>query len=135
MGGFAASDWLFSKVYELLTPLGLNIVRPENHVWVFLKTKTTAFQKNFFRNKAVSDGAISFYLDHFVRTRVSKVTYGVFIDIDYDPKDPEHRSRLQNMYVSASGIKRMRYSFDIILPKVNCLIPFLESVLFKSLYM
>ena len=32
VGGFAASDWLFSRVYELLTPLGLNIVRPENHV-------------------------------------------------------------------------------------------------------
>ena len=32
VGGFAASDWLFSKVYESLTPLGLNIVRPENHV-------------------------------------------------------------------------------------------------------
>ena len=32
VGGFAASDWLFTKVYELLTPLGLNIVRPENHV-------------------------------------------------------------------------------------------------------
>ena len=32
VGGFAASDWLFSKVYESLSPLGLNIVRPENHV-------------------------------------------------------------------------------------------------------
>ena len=32
VGGFAASDWLFTKTYELLTPLGLNIVRPENHV-------------------------------------------------------------------------------------------------------
>ena len=32
VGGFASSDWLFSKVHELLTPLGLNIVRPENHV-------------------------------------------------------------------------------------------------------
>jgi hypothetical protein len=32
VGGFAASDWLFTKVYETLTPLGLNIVRPENHV-------------------------------------------------------------------------------------------------------
>ena len=30
--------------------------------------------RNFFRNKAVSDGAISFYLDHFVSTRVSKFT-------------------------------------------------------------
>ena len=32
VGGFAASDWLFTKVYELLIPLGVNIVRPENHV-------------------------------------------------------------------------------------------------------
>jgi len=32
VGGFAASDWLFTKVHELLTPLGLNIVRPENFV-------------------------------------------------------------------------------------------------------
>jgi hypothetical protein len=32
VGGFAASDWLFTKVYGLLSPLGLNIVRPENHV-------------------------------------------------------------------------------------------------------
>ena len=32
VGGFAASDWLFTKVHEMLTPLGLNIIRPENHV-------------------------------------------------------------------------------------------------------
>ena len=32
VGGFAESDWLFNKVYGILTPLGLNIVRPENHV-------------------------------------------------------------------------------------------------------
>jgi hypothetical protein len=32
VGGFAASDWLFSEVHELLTPLGIYIVRPENHV-------------------------------------------------------------------------------------------------------
>ena len=32
VGGFAANDWLFTKVYELLTPLGLKIYRPENHL-------------------------------------------------------------------------------------------------------
>ena len=32
VGGFAASDWLFTKLCELLAPLDLNIVRPENHV-------------------------------------------------------------------------------------------------------
>ena len=56
--------------------------------------------KKLFRNKAVSDGAISFYLDHFVRTRVSKVTYGVFFSPEYDPSDPDHRSRSHNVYFS-----------------------------------
>ena len=32
VGGFAANDWLFAEVFERLTPLGLNIIRPENHV-------------------------------------------------------------------------------------------------------
>ena len=31
--------------------------------------------KVFFRHKAVLDGAISFYFDHIMRTRVSKFTY------------------------------------------------------------
>ena len=35
VGGFAASDWLFNKVHEALTPLGLNVLRPESHVYVF----------------------------------------------------------------------------------------------------
>ena len=122
VGGFAASDWLFSKVYESLSPLGLNIVRPENHVWVFFKIKTTLLlKKNFFRNKAVSDGAISFYLDHFVRTRVSKVAYGSFYHAKYDPSDPDHISRSHKVHIDASGAKRIRGSFGIILPKVSCL--------------
>jgi len=100
MGGFAASDWLFSRVHDLLTPLGLNVVRPENYV-----------------SKAVSDGAISFYLDHFVRTRVSKITYGSFCGILYDPNLSDHRSRSQKVYTSVSGNTRIGDSFDIILPK------------------
>jgi len=34
VGGFAANDWLFNKVRERLFPRGLNIIRPENHVFV-----------------------------------------------------------------------------------------------------
>jgi len=100
VGGFSASDWLLAKVLEVLTPLGLNIIRPENHV-----------------NKAVSDGAISFYLDHFVRTRVSKFTYGTFGSKRYDPNDPDHRSRSHNVVTNAAGEKRIKDSFGIILPK------------------
>ncbi|CAA7260337.1 unnamed protein product [Cyclocybe aegerita] len=100
VGGFAASDYLFAKVQAKLTPAGLNVLRPDNHV-----------------NKAVSDGAISFYLDHFVRTRVSKLTYGNFCHIPYDPKAPDHQVRQHKTFVSVSGNKRISDSFDVILPK------------------
>jgi hypothetical protein len=93
----------------------------------------TTFQKkkNFFRNKAVSDGAISFYLDHFVRTRISKITYGTFYSIAYDPSDPDHKSRSHKAYTSVSGKERIG-SFDIMQKKVSCLISFLKSTIFKS---
>ncbi|KAJ2928083.1 hypothetical protein H1R20_g9013, partial [Candolleomyces eurysporus] len=100
VGGFAASDWLFAKVQEALRPYSLNVVRPENHV-----------------NKAVSDGAISFYLDHFVNTRVSKMTYGNFCHIPFLENDPEHRTRFQNAFLSFGGQRRIKDSFDIILAK------------------
>lgn len=99
VGGFAASDWLFNKVHEVLTPLGLNVLRPESHV-----------------NKAVSDGAISFYLDHFVRTRVSKLTYGDFCHIPYNPLDSLHRARASKTFTSISGNQRINDYFDVILP-------------------
>ncbi|KAF8805122.1 hypothetical protein BYT27DRAFT_7258239 [Phlegmacium glaucopus] len=100
VGGFAASDWLYTKIHDVLTPLGLNIVRPENHV-----------------NKAVSDGAISFYLDHFVKARVSKVTYGSVSYIPYDATASDHRARSHRMFTSVSGVTYVRDYFDIILPK------------------
>ena len=93
----------------------------------------TTIQGNLFRNKAVSDGAISFYLDHFVRTRVSKVTYGVFAKDPYDPSDPDHRSRSHRVNTSASGIECIGDVFSIILPKVSLLIPFVKSMLLKKL--
>jgi len=101
VGGFASSDWLFNKVKELLTPFGLNIIRPENHL-----------------NKAASDGAISFYLDHLVRTRVSKVTYGSFLDSLYDPSDLDHKSRSHKVYTGVCGREYIRgMNFETILPK------------------
>ena len=129
VGGFAESDWLFTKVHEMLIPFGLNLIRPVNHVWVFFKVLRLFFllKKSFFRNKAVSDGAISFYVDHFVRTRVSKYTYGNFCTIPYDPSDADHRSRFHNVYTTISGEERISNFFDIILPKVSGLISFLQK--------
>jgi len=34
IGDFAASDWLFNKVHEKLLPHGVNVIRPDNHVFV-----------------------------------------------------------------------------------------------------
>ncbi|PPQ88033.1 hypothetical protein CVT25_000856, partial [Psilocybe cyanescens] len=45
--GFAASDWLFANLKARLSDDTLDICRPNRHV-----------------NKAVADGAVSFYLDH-----------------------------------------------------------------------
>ncbi|KDR69814.1 hypothetical protein GALMADRAFT_255630 [Galerina marginata CBS 339.88] len=100
VGGFAASDWLFNSVFTPLEKLGLNVLRPENHV-----------------NKAVSDGAISFYLDHFVRSRVSKVTYGSFCATQYDSTDPEHVARSADILTFNSGTVMVNHYFASILPK------------------
>ncbi|PPR01379.1 hypothetical protein CVT24_006217 [Panaeolus cyanescens] len=100
VGGFSENDWLFEKVHSALTPAGLNILRPGRHV-----------------NKSVTDGAISYYLDHFVSTRVSKFTYGEFIYILFDPTLDDHQIRENNVVTLPSGEKRVRDSFDVILPK------------------
>ncbi|KDR69808.1 hypothetical protein GALMADRAFT_255622 [Galerina marginata CBS 339.88] len=102
VGGFSASDWLFDNVSRALTKaqLGLSVVRPEEHV-----------------NKAVSDGAVSFFLDHFVRARVSKAAYGQICGILYDPCDAEHVKRKASIIISASGRSHVNHYFQVILPK------------------
>jgi len=86
VGGFAASDWLYKRVSEALKEKGFSVVRPDHHV-----------------NKAVADGAISYYTDHFVQTRVSKLTYGCRGLLPYDPSNPEHRKR--PTVTAASGLE------------------------------
>ena len=68
--------------------------------------------------KAVADGAISYYVDHFVQTRESKLTYGNRVDFDYDPNNPEH----QNRPISTSTIsdnKLINNGFWVILSGVS----------------
>ncbi|KAF9480734.1 hypothetical protein BDN70DRAFT_893887 [Pholiota conissans] len=100
VGGFASSDYLLDRIHSALGTENLSIHRPDTHV-----------------NKAVSDGAISFYLDHVVRTRISKITYGTFYSMLYNPNEPDHKLRRKKAYTSESGDKVVPDSFDIILPK------------------
>ncbi|KAF9478439.1 hypothetical protein BDN70DRAFT_933391 [Pholiota conissans] len=100
VGGFACSDYLLSQIQDELRTFDVNIHRPDAHI-----------------DKAVSDGAISFYLDHIMRTRISKVTYGTFRAIPYDPCNSDHLHRRMEAYVSPSGIMLIDGFFSIILPK------------------
>lgn len=69
-------------------------------------------------NKAVADGALSFYLDHRVSARVAKKTYGVEISKIFLPSDPQHKQRAAKSYTDAAGNIRIGGVFSIILPKV-----------------
>jgi hypothetical protein len=71
------------------------------------------------RNKAVADGTVSYYIDHFVTTRVAKYSYGTRSSLPYDPSDPEHLSRPHAIYTDLTGHQKIRGSFDVILPKVE----------------
>ena len=66
----------------------------------------------------MSDGALSFYHDRFVHTRISKFTYGTFTSTHFDPAAPDHQQRLHNLYTSRDGLRRIKDSFSVILPKV-----------------
>ncbi|KAK0222701.1 hypothetical protein EDD85DRAFT_860799 [Armillaria nabsnona] len=100
VGGFASSDWLFMKLQEYLTPLRVSFSRPDSHV-----------------NKAVADGAVSFYLDHFVSTRVAKFHYGIKVWTTYDPTNVEHQRRRNKTYLSDSGKLKVNDQYDTILAK------------------
>ncbi|KIY64131.1 hypothetical protein CYLTODRAFT_425491 [Cylindrobasidium torrendii FP15055 ss-10] len=100
VGGFAASEWLFSRLRRELGALGLQVFRPDAHV-----------------NKAVADGGVSFYLDHTVTMRVSRFSYGNRCATRYIPYLAEHRQREHTVLILPSGEKRLPNYYDEILPK------------------
>ncbi|THU90492.1 hypothetical protein K435DRAFT_781211 [Dendrothele bispora CBS 962.96] len=100
VGGFAANEWLFMNLQRELAPLNMTLSRPDGHV-----------------NKAVADGALSFYLDHFVSVRVSKYTYGIECATQYIPSNPEHNRRSHSIVVRPSGKRVVPGSFSRILAK------------------
>ena len=63
-------------------------------------------------------GAISFYLDRFVKGRILKFTYGTTRNAPHNPLDPEHIKREHKTYVNSLGEKRVRGAFTTMLSKV-----------------
>ncbi|KAJ3523687.1 hypothetical protein NMY22_g11331 [Coprinellus aureogranulatus] len=101
VGGFSASPWLYENVKAAIEPLGAKVSRPDTHV-----------------NKAVSNGAVSFYLDGAVTSRVSRATYGLNCWTTYDSTKPNHVKRGAKIKVHPDTGKPVLYEyFSIILPK------------------
>ncbi|KAJ7059084.1 hypothetical protein C8F01DRAFT_1370694 [Mycena amicta] len=99
-GGFSASEYLFSELKRRFAKQGIEVSRPDLNV-----------------NKAVSDGAVSFYLDRFVSARIAKETYGIDCSTVYDSKEAEHRKRSVTTYLTQSGDLRIPGQFFPIVRK------------------
>jgi hypothetical protein len=68
-------------------------------------------------NKA--NGAVSYFIDHYVSTRVSRYTYGIEIYVRYDRTRKDHLQRTGRMFVTPAGKTCINGQFDVILPKVT----------------
>lgn len=103
VGGFAASPWFLNQLRERLEPDGIIVSRPDDQT-----------------SKTVANGALSFYFDHHVGSRISRYTYGVEFLREFDPADLEHRERQTQVIQMASGKSGMLpYAFDCILARVS----------------
>ncbi|CCM04625.1 uncharacterized protein FIBRA_06809 [Fibroporia radiculosa] len=100
VGGFAASPWLFSQLNLSLQTLGLNLSRPDRHT-----------------NKAVAEGAISYYLNNWVAVRMTRLTYGIECSAHYDETDPEHYKRRAKVTTRPSGHLALSDHYSVILSK------------------
>ncbi|KAJ6493407.1 hypothetical protein C8R45DRAFT_186846 [Mycena sanguinolenta] len=100
VGGFAANDWLFSELKSRLRSLSLDVTRPDAHL-----------------NKAVADGAVSFYIDHRVSVRVARFTYGMKCSEVYNPLNHEHSTRVHTRYKGISGELLIPGRFSAILKR------------------
>ncbi|KAJ3523685.1 hypothetical protein NMY22_g11333 [Coprinellus aureogranulatus] len=100
VGGFSASSWLYENVREAIEPLGITVSRPDTHV-----------------NKAVSNGAVSYYVDGTVTSRMARSTYGIPVVRTYDAANPDHVRRGRYVRVSeVTGKPMIDDFFNVILP-------------------
>jgi len=117
VGGFAASNYLFSKLQASLQTLGLNLSRPDRHQYVSIKFQNLSSSQSS-RNKAVSEGAVSFHLNHLVSVRVAKWTYGTRVAVNFNESNPEHQQRINSIDADPSGTLAVPNYWSSILRKV-----------------
>ncbi|KAF8632488.1 hypothetical protein AX15_001857 [Amanita polypyramis BW_CC] len=66
---------------------------------------------------SVAEGSVSFSIDHFVTTRVSRYTYGVEFNPVFKKSNPERVTRAHMCYVNLSGFRQVPNGFATILPR------------------
>ncbi|KAI0079324.1 hypothetical protein K474DRAFT_1659403 [Panus rudis PR-1116 ss-1] len=98
VGGFAASAFLFTELKRELEGKGLTLYRPDKHT-----------------NKAVAEGAVSFFLEHFVTVRVIKAAYGTRHYVELDPDDANHMLRAPRSKYRLSGRRYIPDKFTMFL--------------------
>ena len=62
---------------------------------------------------------MSFFLQHFVSSRVAKYTYGTNCITHYDPNNSEHLQRRARILLRPSGTQALPDGFMMILAKVR----------------
>lgn len=69
--------------------------------------------------KAVAEGSVSYYIEHYVTSRVAKATYMVRYGVQYDKHDPTHVRRKHEVQKSPSGRKRLFGRLGVVLRRVS----------------
>lgn len=80
---------------------------------------TAKYWYSDFSVKAVADGAASFYLDHYVTARVSKVAYGVKSYMVYNASNQEHYKRREKLVYEKFGDVLVPDGFVTMVKKVR----------------
>jgi len=99
-GGLSNSPYVFSQLQKWASKLGLKLSRPGGPV-----------------EKAVTSGALSWYLDASVSSRVAKFHYGTNVAIPFDSSDPEVACRESEKYQDILGEWRIDNAWSEIVEK------------------
>ena len=118
VGGLGASDWFWSQLEVYFKSQGIELSRPSRVYVRFLSGHRKSVPLTGYSHKAVPDGALSFLVDHLVKSRVARATYGTTFSDVVDEEDPEHLSRKETWYTSATGQLVVPKAFEGILRKV-----------------
>lgn len=75
-----------------------------------------------FSAKAVANGALAFYLNNNVLSRIARMSVGTLIHWTFNQNDAEHLRRLDNKIITPSGHVVIKGGFRTVLKRVSTVI-------------